>query len=282
MNALPITRDLTLAYRVSLAVAVLMAFVSVAGLVWGSDGLYRVETPSVLVSQGGDAANLILVPILLGLMWLARRGSMIGLLLWPGALFYALYAYAVYLVGAPFTVLVFAYVALVILSASTLIGIVASIDGAEVRQRLAGTPVRSVGGALVVIAVLAYAGLTTAAISALTSPASAAGMRPQWVVDCALGTPALLLGGALLWRRSSLGYVVAPGLLFVSGLGGVAFSVGAVIDGLLTSDRTEPAVIAVHLAISAFCFMLLAFFVRGAARHQRPTSRPIAGSRGEP
>jgi len=282
MNALPITRDLTLAYRVSLAVAVLMAFVSVAGLVWGSDGLYRVETPSVLVSQGGDAANLILVPILLGLMWLARRGSMIGLLLWPGALFYALYAYAVYLVGAPFTVLVFAYVALVILSASTLIGIVASIDGAEVRQRLAGTPVRSVGGALVVIAVLAYAGLTTAAISALTSPASAAGMRPQWVVDCALGTPALLLGGALLWRRSSLGYVVAPGLLFVSGLGGVAFSVAAVIDGLLTSDRTEPAVIAVHLAISAFCFMLLAFFVRGAARHQRPTSRPIAGSRGEP
>jgi len=75
-----------------------------------------------------------------------------------GALFYTLYAYAVYLVGAPFTVLVFAYVALVILSASTLIGIVASIDSAEVRHHLAGTPVRSVGDALIVIAILAYAG----------------------------------------------------------------------------------------------------------------------------
>jgi len=32
MNALPITRELTLAYRISFVVAVLIAFVSVAGL----------------------------------------------------------------------------------------------------------------------------------------------------------------------------------------------------------------------------------------------------------
>lgn len=100
----------------------LIAFVSGAGLVWGVDGLYQAEAPFVLVSQGGDAANLILVPILLGSMWLARRGSLIGLLLWPGALFDGLYAYAVYLVSAPFTTLVFVYVLLVTLSAFTLIG----------------------------------------------------------------------------------------------------------------------------------------------------------------
>jgi hypothetical protein len=265
--SLPIERDLTLAYRLSLVVAALMALVSVAGHVWGSEGLYRVGSPSVLVSQGGDAANLVLVPILVGSMWLARRGSMIGLLLWPGALFYALYAYAIYLVGAPFTVLDFAYVALVVLTASTLIGVVASIDGEEVRHRLAGAPVRSIGGALVAIALLAYAGLTATAVSMLASPASGTEMRPQWVLDCALGTPVLLLGGALLWRRLSLGYVAAPGLLFVSGLGGVAFSVAAVIGGLLSGRRTEPAVIAVHLTISAVSFALLAVFLRGSGRH---------------
>jgi hypothetical protein len=58
----PIRRDLTLAYRVSLIVAALTAFVSTAGLLWGSEGLYGAEWPSVLVSQGGDVANLILIP----------------------------------------------------------------------------------------------------------------------------------------------------------------------------------------------------------------------------
>ena len=146
---------------------------------WGSDGRYDVGSPLVQVSQGGDAANLILgLPVLLGAMWLARRGSLFGLLLWPGALFYALYAYALYLVGAPFDALFFGYVALVTLSAWTLIYIVASIDGEEVRRRLAAAPARSVGGALVVIAVLAYAGLTGAVISALGSATTKPGMRP--------------------------------------------------------------------------------------------------------
>lgn len=72
----------------------------------------------------------------------------------------------------------------------------------------------------------------------------------------------LLLGGALLLRRLPLGYVTAPGLLFVSGLGGVAFSVAAVIDNVLSGPQTQSAVIATHLIISAVSFALLAFFVR--------------------
>ncbi len=258
-----IARDLTLAYGASLLLAALIALASALGLGWGSEGLYG-GSSSVLVSRGADAANLILVlPILLGSMWLAGRGSLLGLLLWPGALFYALYAYMPYLVGAPFTALLFVYVALVTLSAFTLIGIVASIDGAEVRKRLAGAPTRSVGGALVLIAVLAYAGLAADAVRALGSPASEPAWRGHWVADWALGTPVLLLGGMLLWRRAPLGYVAAAGLLLVSGLGGLAFSVAAVLDDLLTGPRTEPATIAIHLILSAISFALLAFFLRG-------------------
>jgi hypothetical protein len=36
MNALPIKRDLILAYRISLVIAILMADVSVARLAWGA------------------------------------------------------------------------------------------------------------------------------------------------------------------------------------------------------------------------------------------------------
>ena len=222
----PTKHDLRLTFVSSLFVAFGIAVVSVVGLVWGSDGLYPAEAPSVLVSRAGDAASLVVVlPSLLVSMWLARRGSLLGPLLWPGALFYALYTYAIYLGGAPFTVLVFGYVVLVIVSAATVIGIVAAIDGDQVRQRLATAPARAVGGALVVIAVMAYAGLTVTALSMLGSPPSELGFRAQWVVDCTLGTPVLLLGGTLLWRHASVGYAAAPGLLLVSGLGGVAFAV---------------------------------------------------------
>jgi hypothetical protein len=269
--AAPTKHDLRTTFVSSLAVAFGIAVVSVVGLVWGSDGLYPAEAPSVLVSRAGDAASLIVVlPSLLASMWLARKGSLLGLLLWPGALFYALYTYAIYLGGAPFTVLVFAYVVLVILSAATVIGIVAAIDGGQVRQRLAATPARAVGGALVVIAVLAYAGLIVTALSMFGSPPSELGFRAQWVVDCALGTPVLLFGGALLWRRATLGYVAASALLLVSGLGGVAFAVAAALDGPLNGHRTEPAVIVVHLVISAVSFALLAYFTARVTKPPLP------------
>jgi hypothetical protein len=260
----PIRRDLTLAYAGSLLVAVGIGIASVAGLVSRADDHYG-ETSLVLVSPGADAANLVLVlPILLGAMWLARRGSLFGLLLWPGALFYPLYAYVPYLVGAPFGGLFFVHAGLVTLSAFTVIGILASIDGAEVRQRLAGAPARGVGAILVVIAVAAYAGLMSAAVSVLGDPAAEAATRPLAVADWAVGTPVLLAGGVLLWLRAPLGYVAAPGLLLVSGLGGVVFAVAAVVDNLQSGPQTDAAVIAVHLVISAISLTLLGVFARGA------------------
>ena len=149
----------------------------------------------------------------------------------------------------------------------------ASIDGEEVHRRLAVAPARSVGVALVLIAVLAYVGLTGAAVSALGRPGDEPGMRPQWVVDYALGTPALLLGGVLLWRRVPLGYVAASGLLLVSGLNGLAFAASAVLDGLLAGRSIESAVVVVHLVIGGVSFALLAFF-DGRAAGRAPVGRP--------
>ncbi len=151
MNTLPLKGDLTLAYRTSLLIALLMVVVSAAGLAWGSTSLYGVESNRALgvsASTAGvlvpgflvqDLFNLVVgLPILVGALWLARRGSLIGLLLWPGALFYLAYTYVHYLVGAPFSALFLGYVAIVALSAYTTIGLVASIDCDTVRQRLSG------------------------------------------------------------------------------------------------------------------------------------------------
>src|SRR6478672_5845051 len=139
-HSVPIKRDLTLAYVVSLVIASVMAVASTAGLLFGA-GIYPgVETKVLPLFVGQDALNLLVgLPMLLGSMWLTRRGSLTGLLLWPGALFYILYDYGYYALGAPFNAFFLPYLALITLSGYTIIGIVASIDGLVVRERLAAT-----------------------------------------------------------------------------------------------------------------------------------------------
>jgi hypothetical protein len=128
-----------------------------------------------------------------------------GLLLWPGALLYTLYAYLPFAISASASWLLFVDVALVTLSAFTLIGLLAAIDASAVRAKLARMPVGWLEGALTAIGLLAYAGLAANSAATLAD----AGARGHWVADWTVGTPVLVLGGALLLRRVPLGYVVA-------------------------------------------------------------------------
>lgn len=85
-DRLPITRRLTLAYVLSLVIALLIAIASAAGLfyqsyIYPSDDLRLTFVPN-------DVVNLVIgLPALIGSMWFAWRGKLTGLLLWPGALF---------------------------------------------------------------------------------------------------------------------------------------------------------------------------------------------------
>jgi hypothetical protein len=287
-TSLPITRDLTLAYALSLVVAVLIAGVSAAGLLLGSTRLYGVDpkvaaavassTAGVLVPGflAQDVINLVLaLPILLGSLWLVRRGSLIGLLLWPGTLFYVLYTYALYLVGAPFSALFLAYVGLVALSAYTTIGIVASIDAEQVRQRLAGVvPARTVGGILVGLAFLTLAqDAGGALVSALAGGGSVDPVAHRvWIADLVVEVPAVLIGGVLLWRRKMLGYVAGAGLLLQFGLTPTGLAAVLALQPVLTAEPIDAGAIVGLLIFSAVCFATLTFFVRGAASSQRAAS----------
>ena len=83
--------------------------------------------------MSNDVVNLFIgLPILLGSMWLARRGQLIGLLCWPGALLFVLYNYIVNVFAIPLNVAFVSHLVLVKLSVYTIIGLVASIDGAAV------------------------------------------------------------------------------------------------------------------------------------------------------
>jgi len=267
-----IKRDLTLAYLTSGIIALIMCVTSVASILYGSD-IYPASQVSNNV--GTDALNLVVgLPILLGSMWFARRGSLIGLLIWPGALFYILYVYTFYILGVPFNILFLPYIALVTLSVYTIIGLVASIDGEEVRQRLSGkVPVRTTGGMFIIIAILFMAVDMFLIVTAIVSRAPVSSTSyASWVTDFTIQLPALLLVGILLWRHEALGYVAAPGLLFQGGVLNAGFAIVLVLQAIFTASPINVPFVALVFVIGAISFIFLAFFVRGAARSQLPAS----------
>lgn len=254
------------AYAASLAAAAGVIVSSSVGMIGGA-ARYG-ASQSVLVSSGSDAANLIAVVLLLAAMGLARR-SLGALLLWPGSLFYLAYAYVPYLVGAPFTPLMFAYVLVFLASVYGLAGVLLAVDGPRVRERFTGAHARTVGGILAAVGILAYAGLVVTALGALGSPATEAAWRGHWVADWVLRTPVLVLGGIMLWARRPFGYVAAPGLLLVSALGGVVFAVAAVLDNSAGGPVTDGSVVVVHLVISAASLAVLVWHLTVLASARR-------------
>src|SRR5438552_2233792 len=151
-SQLPVTRDLTLAYALSGVAAMLLLVTSVAGLLFGQRGLYVPDPATLPAFLGQDALSLIVgLPLLLGSMSLARRGSLGGLLAWMGALFYIAYSYAYYPLSPEFNALYLAYLAIVSTSLYSLIYILVSVNAEGVQARFSSrTPVRLVGGFMMV------------------------------------------------------------------------------------------------------------------------------------
>jgi hypothetical protein len=293
---LPVGRGLAMAYRLSVAVAALVGGVSAAGLVLGPTVVYgsdaaiaagiATSTAGILVPGffAHDLFNLaVALPLLLATLWAARRGSTVGLLVWPGTLFYVLYTYTQYLLGAPFGPLFLAHSLLVVLSAYATIALLASIDGNGMRRRLAGAvPARTAGGILVALALLTIGQDAGGALATAVAGGGAVEplARSVWTADLAVEVPAVLAGGVLLWQRRPLGYAVGAGLLLQFGLTPVALAAILALQPWLTGAPVDAGTIAGVLIFAAVPFAPLAFFIRaaggrppfaapGAERHQQ-------------
>ncbi|MEM8807888.1 MAG: hypothetical protein AAGF01_17850 [Cyanobacteria bacterium P01_G01_bin.38] len=266
-GSLLIKHHLNLAYGLSLSIVLLMIVASMAGLLYGAtiyptDELFQTFMPN-------DVVNLFIgVPILLGSMWLTRRGQLIGLLFWPGALFFMLYNYIAYVFGIPFNVMFLPYLMLVMLSTYTLIGLVASIDRREVKQRILGiVPERTLGGILVGLGVLFTLRVVGVMVNALVSQTSIASSEFSVLVADFLITPAWIVGGVLLWRRETLGYLLGVGLLFQASLLFIALILFMLLQPLLTAASFRLADVVVVCMMGMICFIPLALFIRGILLH---------------
>ena len=261
--SLPLTRALTLSYVFSLVIALIMSVASVAGLLYPTR-LY--PTDELLQSfVANDVVNLFIgLPILLGSMWLARRGKLIGLLFWPGALFYVLYNYMVYAFALPLNVGLLLSLVLLTLSTYTTIGLVASIDGKEVQRRLSGVvPERLAGGVLTGLGIAFSLLAIGTMVSHLVSKTPLAGPELALQVSDFIITPAWVIGGILLWRREPLGYVTGAGLLFQASMLFIGLIAFLLLQPLLTDAPFALADIVVTLLLGLICFVPFGLYVRG-------------------
>ncbi|HEX9269642.1 MAG TPA: hypothetical protein VF998_07355 [Candidatus Limnocylindria bacterium] len=273
----PITRDLSLAYLVSLLVALIMTIASLAGLVAGTSIYPDIDVKLFPLFVGQDALNVLVgLPILLGSMWLARRGSLIGLLLWPGALFYVVYDYGYYVLGAPFNWFFLPYIALMTLGMYAAIAVVVSVDADAVRGRLTGSvPARPIGGFLIGLALLfttLWAAMTLSALAGGSTLDPIA--RVVTILDLTLQLPALFLAGILVWRRRPIAYVITGGLLLQAAAYLIGLSAITVLQEVVIGGPFEPVAIVPGLVVGALCLIAIGAFVRGAARPTELSAPP--------
>ncbi len=164
---------------------------------------------------GNDLVTLaIAVPLLAVSPRLARRGSARARLLWFGALGYAAYNGAFYLLGAALNVYFPLYVTTCVLAGAALIQAFSGADAAALAHALSlRAPVRAVGGWFVFVAfglTAVWLGMWAAHVFAgRPTPVEPEAFRLVAALDTTLMVPALAVGGTLLWRRHDLGVAMA-------------------------------------------------------------------------
>lgn len=265
-NPLPIKDNISLIYIFSFLIAILMVVVSVAGLqyrmvIYPTGELFQSFVPN-------DVVNLFIgLPALLTSMWLAWRGKLIGLLCWTGALFFVLYNYIAYVFVMPFSWLFPMYLCLVAFCIYTLIGLVASMDGKVIRQRLAGAVAeRLAGGVLVGLGLLFFLRVIGLMVNSLSS-----GILPtqtELAVNIAdvLITPAWIIGGILLWQHNEIGYVTGLGLLFQGSMLFIAVIVFLLLQPLMTGATFAITDVVVLLAMGTIFFIPFSLYIRGVTQ----------------
>jgi hypothetical protein len=246
-----------------------MAVASIAGLIYRTD-IY--PTDELLQSFMPTDVTLLFigVPMLLGSIWLTWQGKLLGLLFWPGALFFVLYNYIVYVFAMPLSVAFLLHLTLVMLSAYTLIGVVASINGEVVKQRLTDVvPERLAGGILAGLGLLFFLRVIFVMVNALINQTKIP--EVELVLNSAdfIISPAWIVCGVLLWRYKAFGYVTGLGMLFQASMLFIGLIVLLLVQPFLTNEPFALIDVVVVFIMGLIYFFPFGLFVRDVAKNRK-------------
>lgn len=257
--------SLTRGYQLSVVAAALLAVTSGLGIAFASRAYPTEELRHALLPN--DIVTLVVVvPVLLGSMLLTRGGSLLGLLLWPGALLNGLYGSVALAVATPHAFQQVTYLALAALCGWAMVLLVRGIDHQDVRRHLSGAVPARVGG----IVLVALGSLFVLRAGAELLAAGSGDARTAAEVGTAVAdlvtAPLLVLGGLLLWRTRALGYGVGTGLLFQASMLFLALLAFFVVQPLVTSAPFAATDFMVVAAMGLVCFVPCGLFLRGVLR----------------
>ena len=260
---LPLKGHLVVAHILTVVITIGMSIASVTGLLFANK-IY--PTDNLLQSfLTNDAVNLIFgLPILLGSLWLARRGQLVGLFFWPGALLYVFYNYTAYVFGMPLGWITFLNAALVLLSAFAVFEILRNIDHPAVKAQLAEVvPVKFsswvlIGYGVMFIGIAANL-MVNASMNQVALPISDIGL----VIADSILSMLLIVGGVLWLRRLPVGVAGGAGLLFAATALFIRVILVLVLRPFLTDALFDITEIIVLFVMSSFSFIALGLFTRG-------------------
>jgi hypothetical protein len=260
-NQPPLTGSLHTAFLLSWAVAVGMAIASAGGLLWPT-AVYPTEALRQAYIAN-DAVNLIVgLPILLAVLWLTKRGRLIGLLSWPGALLYVFYNYVALIFGRPVDWMSFFNLALLLLSAYAVFALIRCIDGAAVKIQLAtAVSIKYPGWVLIFYGSLFLLLALSTAVKGLTEQTTFTGIELGLVVADTLLSLLLVGGGGLLLQKRPLGYVVGLGLLFAASALFAGVIIVLMLQPIMTGTIFDGVGVLILLVMSSFCFFTCVRFM---------------------
>jgi hypothetical protein len=246
-----------------------MTAVSVAGLQYRT-----VLYPSDELIQSflaNDLTNLLIVfPVLLASMWLASRGNLVGLLFWPGALFFVLYTYIIYIFAMPLNAAYLPYLALVMLSLYSLACLLTRIDGGAVQRALASAvPERLAGGVLALLGILFFLLVIGAISNVAISQTSIADTELALHVADFLIAPAWVICGVLLFRGKAFGYVTGLGLLFQGSMLFIGLIIVLMLQPFISDAPFSLVDVLVTFVLGLICFVPFSLFLRGIRSSHR-------------
>ena len=262
-NRLPLKKKLSKTYLTSYLIACLTSIVSISSL-FLRDDFYQTEG-LIQTFVTNDVINLSIgIPILLLSIFWTKRGKLIGLLFWKGALAFNLYIFITYSLALPLSWISVLYISLVLLDIGTLYQLVTTIDGEKIELALRDQVHEKIcSGILTGFGILFLLRSIAVLFSAIHSAETQSKIELATNITDFIFAPVFILTGMSLWKKKALGYVGGLGLLFLASMLFVGLIFFLMLEPVLTNTPFSPMDLIIICILGAISFLPLVLFIRG-------------------
>ncbi len=260
---LPLKGDLKLPYTLTIIVTILMTVASIGSLLFPESFYPSAEQRDAFLTN--DAVNLLVgLPMMVVTIVLVRRGKLVSLVVWPGALMYVVYNYLAYVFGMSLSWVTGINATLVILSLASGVLLILEMDLAGLAEMLAKAGPRLVAAAVILIFGAGFFIQAAQKVAGFVSGRGAIARTEFGVFAADLVVSVIwITGGLLLMLRKPLGYPLGWGGMFGVVMLNVGLLAFLVLQPALTDLPFELVDLIVIVVFTILCAVPFSLFIRG-------------------